>query len=556
MKNIIRIFIAAAAVTGAFAACSLKEELPGINQGNFYRSESQARAVMNGIYIPLQSVFSSTMMLVTEAQTDLWYSSSTTQDAQLMVTPAKPEHGATVWKYCYRGVDLCNEAIHCIGDSPYLADSVKNVFLAEARVMRAFYYYYLTCMFNGVPYYTAQVNTYAVQDSIRYLPRRDANEIRRILYDDIKTNALPYFTEENGLKCRECEAPYKRSGYALGLMLMAKMAMWYGDWEGALEPLNALEELYGEFNEQRYPLNDIMWRYKHVPESIFEVQHEYDLSGVQYTSTVAKFMMPPHSTGYLFDDVTLYGYGNTIPSAATLRTNIRFAGLRSNASGGEAGSTAGSLFGPLPLKISDRYLTNRSRYAIELDLAAIASQTAKGQPLDRRAVIKFGMGNLQTGETFTRVVEYGSCWPGPQFWCPNIINNLDSNNYRLFRYADALLMMAECYCEEQNSQKALEYMNKIRRRAGVPEITAFSGYEDLMLQIRNERARELAGEFQRKFDLVRWGVWFDQTYSNTENTRMKSNMRRCHEYYPIPDVQCALSGYILDNPEYRTNFVQ
>ena len=99
-------------------------------------------------------------------------------------------------------------------------------------------------------------------------------------------------------------------------------------------------------------------------------------------------------------------------------------------------------------------------------------------------------------------------------------------------------------------------MNKIRRRAGVPEITAFSGYEDLMLQIRNERARELAGEFQRKFDLVRWGVWFEQTYSNTENTKMKANMRRCHEYYPIPDVQCALSGYILDNPEYRDNFIQ
>ena len=551
MKTKLLVLFLAASV---FAGCSLDEDFPGINQSRYYRTESQCRSVVNGTYIPLQSIFTSTMMLVTEAQSDLWYSSSTTQDARLMVTAAKPEHGATVWRYGYRGVDLCNEAIHCIGDTPYIRDSVKNVMLAECRVMRAFYYYYLTCMFNGVPFYTEQVNSYAVQDSLRYLPRTDANTIRRILYDDIKNNALPYFTEENGLKCRACEAPSKRSGYALGLMLMAKFAMWYGDWDAALEPLGALEELYGEFNETNYPLKDIMWRYKHVPESIFEVQHEYDLSGVQYTGTVAKFMMPPHEEGYMFNGVLLYGYGNTIPSAGTLRTNLRFAGLRSNASGSEAGSTASSLFGPLPLKITSEPV--KGRYAIALDLDAIAAGEVKGQPLDRRAMLKFGMGNLDTGDTFTFVREDGQCWPGPQFWCPDIINNLDSNNYRLFRYGDAVLMMAECYCQEQNSQKALEYLNKIRRRAAVPDITAFSGYEDLMLQIRAERARELAGEMQRKFDLVRWGVWFDQTYNNTGNATLKSNMRRCHEYYPIPDVQCALSGYVLDNPDYRDRWIQ
>lgn len=542
--------IAAALLAISVASCSLKEELPGISGDNYYRTESQCRSVVNGVYIPLQSIFTSSMMLVTEAQTDLWNSTSTTQDAQLLVSPSKPQHGAAVWSYGYRGVDLCNEAIARIGDTPYVEDSVKNVMTAECRVMRAFYYYYLTCMFNGVPFYTDQVNTYAVQDSLRYLPRTDANEIRRILYDDIKYNALPYFTEENGLKCRACEAPYKRSGYALGLMLMAKFAMWYEDWDAALEPLNALEDLYGEFNEDNYPLEDIPWRNKHIAETIFEVQHEYDLAGVQYYGSVAKFMMPPHSSGYVFDGVTLYGYGNTIPASGSLRTNIRYAGLRSTSSGGEAASTAGSLFGPLPLKITTDFLSSRNRYAIALDLDAIAAGTVKGEPLDRRAVIKFGMGNLDTGDTFTRVVQYGSCWPGPQFWCPDIINNCDSNNYRLFRYADAVLMMAECWCKEQNSSLALEYLNKIRRRAGVAEVANFSGYEDLMLQIRAERARELGGEMQRKFDLVRWGVWYEQTLNNTDNSTLKANIRPCHEYYPIPDVQCALSGYVLDNPAY------
>ena len=65
-----------------------------------------------------------------------------------------------------------------------------------------------------------------------------------------------------------------------------------------------------------------------------------------------------------------------------------------------------------------------------------------------------------------------------------------------------------------------------------------------------ERARELGGEFQRKFDLVRWGIWYDQTYAYTNNATLKGKMRPCHRYYPIPDAQCALSGYVLTNDEY------
>ena len=69
-------------------------------------------------------------------------------------------------------------------------------------------------------------------------------------------------------------------------------------------------------------------------------------------------------------------------------------------------------------------------------------------------------------------------------------------------------------------------------------------------EIQNERGRELLGEFQRKFDMVRWGIWYDQTYAYTNNATLKGKMRPCHRYYPIPDAQCALSGYVLTNDEY------
>ena len=75
--------------------------------------------------------------------------------------------------------------------------------------------------------------------------------------------------------------------------------------------------------------------------------------------------------------------------------------------------------------------------------------------------------------------------------------------------------------------------------------------ELLMEEIRCECARELFGEFQRKFDLVRWGIWYDRTTQYNSGSYLKNNIRPCHRYLPIPSDQIAKSGYALDNKEYE-----
>jgi hypothetical protein len=52
---------------------------------------------------------------------------------------------------------------------------------------------------------------------------------------------------------------------------------------------------------------------------------------------------------------------------------------------------------------------------------------------------------------------------------------------------------------------------------------------------------------------VRWGIWYDRTKTYNAYNKLKEHMRPCHEYYPIPDSQCALSGYALDNPTYKSD---
>lgn len=79
----------------------------------------------------------------------------------------------------------------------------------------------------------------------------------------------------------------------------------------------------------------------------------------------------------------------------------------------------------------------------------------------------------------------------------------------------------------------------------------FRTKEKLLEEIQRERARELIGEFHRKFDLVRWGIWYQSVFEN--NNYLKNRIRKCHEYYPIPDSEVGLSGGKLDNKAYDAN---
>jgi hypothetical protein len=556
-----------ALMLGSFCACSLKEDtLPFVNQETYYKNEAQCKTVVNSCYIELHSIYSSDLSLITETTTDVLYNTNTTVDAHLEVTPSKPQYGATVWKRGYRGVELCNDAIACISATPHVNDSIKNVLTAECRVLRAMYYYILTNNFDGVPYYTCQMNSYKVQDSVRFLGRTPADTIRRRLYNDLKENALPYFTEANGLKVKSTNAPGRRSGYAHALMLMAKFAMWYEDWDAALEPLQALEDLYGRYTpenpeafEADYPLDNVKWSYKGKDknEVIFEIQHEYDITGIKKYGNLAKIMMPNRGTDattgkFLWDGVDFGDkYGTTLPGANVTRVNPMFASYRpyGNPDKDGTGVTSTSvncMFGlsNLPLAVDLENKSGRDQaWGVKLDLNKV---------YDKRALLNFAIGNLENGKLFNFLNKEGYFSIGEKFWCPNILSNYDSNNYKIFRYADALLMMAECWYHKGDEQRARDYIDIVRGRAGLPRMEMLAG-QDLMNEIVVERAKELFGEFHRKWDLVRWGIWYDRTKTYNAYNKLKEHMRPCHEYYPIPDSQCALSGYALDNPTYKSD---
>jgi starch-binding outer membrane protein, SusD/RagB family len=78
-----------------------------------------------------------------------------------------------------------------------------------------------------------------------------------------------------------------------------------------------------------------------------------------------------------------------------------------------------------------------------------------------------------------------------------------SNDFPVYRYADILLMKAEVLVRMNNAAAAAEYLNEVRNRAG---LTDFVGAVTLS-EILDERGRELAWEGHRRQDMIRFGTF-------------------------------------------------
>jgi len=80
--------------------------------------------------------------------------------------------------------------------------------------------------------------------------------------------------------------------------------------------------------------------------------------------------------------------------------------------------------------------------------------------------------------------------------------------YFMFRLAEFYLNYAECQIELGQTPEAVEYINKIRRRVNMPDITA----DNIAEKYRHERQIELVFEGQRWFDIRRWMI-IEDVYS-------------------------------------------
>ncbi len=130
------------------------------------------------------------------------------------------------------------------------------------------------------------------------------------------------------------------------------------------------------------------------------------------------------------------------------------------------------------------------------------------------------------------------------------------NQYYL-RYADALLMLAECMARTGDVLGAIDLVNNtVRKRAfgGIlPEENKWLNMsaDEFIVKLMDERMRELPAEGWRRMDLVRTGFFTQYVKIRNQWASQSGMIGEQHQLFPIPMVEMKQNPFI--NPDMDQN---
>lgn len=388
---------------------------------------------------------------------------------------------ADYYSACYKSIYFSNEAMALISA---LEDTVmqKETYYAEALFLRSVMYYRLAQAYGGVPYVDRVLG-----QTDKTPARSSRDEIWQHIEHDL-TLAIPF------LPSRQILLTSKNSGRATqnaARAVLAKVYMYQKNWAAAYNLTSAI--IASGDNSLNTPYDQIFTEAtEYGDESVFEVYcDEKPLEQIYLGSQFAQIQG--------IRGIPNLGWGFNAPSQVLM----------------------------------DSYETGDPRKA--------ASVIADGDVLDGKKVKADASGyKFFNKKAYTNAVErtnYGRSASAQGQWV----------NIRVIRYADVVLMHAECACEMGNTTEALAKLEMIRARARggnnsiLPKITT-TVIDDLRKAIHQERRIELAMEWERFYDLVRW---------DEAKTVIPNFVVGKHELFPIPQTEIDKSeGVIIQNPGY------
>jgi hypothetical protein len=135
----------------------------------------------------------------------------------------------------------------------------------------------------------------------------------------------------------------------------------------------------------------------------------------------------------------------------------------------------------------------------------------------------------------------------------NAIENADAN-WPFLRYADVMLIYAEAQNELGNLDEACLYLNSIRRRSNaLMASTSGVGSLDTKTKMRSaiieERAKEFACEADRRWDLIRWGIYLDamNAIGGSDDAGVSKVRYERNLLFPLPVQEINTNKYINEN---------
>lgn len=373
----------------------------------------------------------------------------------------------TNWKTYYRVIQGANILISKLDEGiPGVTETEKQYYLGEATFIRCFTYFWMVRIYGDVAYYTKPYET-------EKLAREDMVSVINKCIADMKSkmNGMPWTNSDPAKKGSRAS-----KGAAVALLMHMNM------WNAGFNPAN--KQAY--YNETANLGNDLI---KSNAFTLLPLK-EWDL------------VVKGRSSESLFEFYRSLNYGDGV----NLEAPIAGAFLR------------------WPYK-NPRYNFQVSLLYYTIDYMSKifpdGERDARKETLENNGWFgdQYG-GGVYSGENGFVMTKFAHNIPPTE-------NDevIPDNSFLIFRYADAILLRAEALAElSSNTAEAINMLNLVRARAQANPYSGEGG-ETLKDFIFLERSRELIGEGQHYFDLVRTGRIMNPEWARFPLNREQFNRR-------------------------------
>ncbi len=369
-----------------------------------------------------------------------------------------------MWRDHYKAIFRCNQVLDNVPGIEFEDQAEKAQILAQAKFLRAFYYYNLALMFDNVPL-------------VLNVPNLDDNPEQKTEAEVFAQVKLDLQEAANDLPEQWGSSELGRVTKGAALALLGKAHMQMHEWQEAKDAFSWLVEGAGA---SHYDLvanfrDNFLHTTENNIESVFEIQ---------------------------FSDIN-----PNDPWAASDKPNPN------------VGSNRAQFFAPRGIGWSDgqvrRWLVDEFK----------KEPTVDGQ-IDLRLRYSIFYPEIQSDYPGEKIYgrDWRSRWGSDCFFRKyqrdyylEREDYYSPINFRVIRYADVLLCYAECLAELSGGAPpalAVQCVDRVRERAGLPKLANSTLYSsvvnsktDFLKRLQMERTLELCLESVRWADLKRWKLW-------------------------------------------------
>lgn len=524
MKKImnVRLALLLPALALLFTGCVTEDDLVQVNpnedsEGSFWKTDADALRGVNAAYAVLlvDGGYMRCTQILLDGKSDDARSNSPwpamANAGRFNSNVANSEIYGWSFEVYYQGVYRANQVLEFVPQMEFEDEELRTRILGQAYFLRGLYFFHLVNLFKNVPLPLDRTNIYSPQKTQEEgwaQVKSDfemAAEMLPVSYDDV--TGIDHDVEFKGRATK---------GAALGYL--GKAQLFTQDYTAAKTTFESVMNL-GVYSLVANYKDNFTVSNENNSESLFEVQFSREAGGVElgwggipipgWGKTSARgITYAPRDFGWtdmqptraLFDD---YHLEATVDGEIDPRLDVT---MFYNKPGGM------TLYGQDFATFYANNLTNLN------DLFCAKYQNADG--------------------TYANEMDWRS-----------------GINERLLRYADILLMYAECLNETGATAQAYQYIQMVRDRVNLPDLsTAHPGMSQAQMreQLAHERLLEFSLEGHRFDDIRRWGWLADPAkllWLKSRDAEFTDYIPG-REYFPIPQTEMDTNPGTIQNPSY------